>query len=292
MFSKVRDMFEQAIRAFALGFLYFCGGKLGLGLALIHPSASAIWPPSGIALAGLLLLGMRAWPGIAFGAFAVNVTNLGTPLTSAAIAMGNTLEAVLGAWLISRYARGRYVFERGQDVLRFALAAMIATTVAATAGAATLHLGGLSEGTAFAKIWRTWWLGDASGALTLAPLLLTWAAHPHRKVTRKGTLELTTALLVLCTGLAAVFWEWLPVGQKGYPLLMLMLPILLWIAFRFSQRETALAVFVISLIAVAGTTRATGPFSADAQNESLLYLQTFLATISIMSMTLTAAVQE
>jgi PAS domain S-box-containing protein len=292
MFSKTRNIFEQWARIFALGLLYFCAGKFGLGLALIHPSASAIWPPSGIAVAALLLLGLRAWPGVALGAFFVNVTNVGTAMTSASIATGNTLEALIGAWLIGRFARGRYVFERGRDVLRFALIAIIATTVAATVGALTLRFTALSPSTDFEKIWRTWWLGDASGVLTLAPLFLTWAAHPHRTMTRKSLAELGSVLLALCVGLVAIFWEWVPTVQKGYPLLLLMLPILLWIAFRFSQRETALAVFAISAIAVAGTTRASGPFSIDAQNESLLYLQAFLGTISVMSMTLTAAVQE
>src|SRR5678815_4547364 len=116
--------------------------------------------------------------------------------------------------------------------------------------------------------------------------------HPHLKLTRKSLAELAVALLVLCSGLIVVFWEWLPLAQKGYPLLLLLLPVLLWIAFRFSQRETALTVFAISLLAVAGTTRASGPFSVEAHNESLLYLQAFLTTISIMSMTLTAAVRE
>jgi integral membrane sensor domain MASE1 len=105
-----------------LTLIYFIAGKLGLRLAFLHASASPVWPPAGIALAALLVLGYRAWPAIFIGAFLVNATTMGNIFTSFGIATGNTLEAVCGAWMVNRFAGGIRVFDRAQDVFKFALA--------------------------------------------------------------------------------------------------------------------------------------------------------------------------
>src|SRR6184192_3460062 len=110
-----------------LAVIYFIAGKLGLMLASLHASASPVWPPAGIALAALLLLGYRVWPAIFVGAFLVNLTTAGNVWTSLGIATGNTLEAALGAWLILRFARGTRVFDRAYDVFRFALVVALST---------------------------------------------------------------------------------------------------------------------------------------------------------------------
>src|SRR5438105_12404182 len=120
-------------RLVALTGVYFVAGKLGLSLAFVHASATAVWPPTGIALAALLLFGPRVWPGVLIGAFLVNLTTAGSAVSSAGIAIGNTLEALLAAYLVNRYAAGRHAFEGLRDVLRFAiLAALISPVVRAT----------------------------------------------------------------------------------------------------------------------------------------------------------------
>jgi integral membrane sensor domain MASE1 len=86
-----------------LAIVYVIAGKLGLMLASLHASASPVWPPAGIALAALLLFGYRVWGAIFIGAFLVNVTTAGNAATSFAIAVGNTLEALVGAWLVNRF---------------------------------------------------------------------------------------------------------------------------------------------------------------------------------------------
>ena len=121
-----------------LAVIYFIAGKLGLMLASLHASASPVWPPAGIALAGLLLLGYRAWPGIFIGAFLVNVTTAGNVATAFAIATGNTLEALVGAWLVNRFAGGTNVFDRPQGVFKFALAAGISTIISPAFGVTSL----------------------------------------------------------------------------------------------------------------------------------------------------------
>src|SRR5258707_5401922 len=109
--------------------IYLIAGKIGLNLASLHASASPVWPPAGIGLAAILLLGYRAWPAIFVGAFLVNLTTAGDITTSVAIASGNTLEALAGAWLRNRFPCGRNVFDRPQGVFKFALAAAISAAV-------------------------------------------------------------------------------------------------------------------------------------------------------------------
>src|SRR5437588_10098200 len=125
-----------------LTLIYLIAGKLSLHLAFVHKSASPVWPPAGIALAGLLVLGFRVWPAIFVSAFLVNLMTAGNVLTSLGIAGGNTLEALCAAWLVNRFAGGERVFERPQDVFKFALAALIGTTLSPALGVTSLALGG------------------------------------------------------------------------------------------------------------------------------------------------------
>ena len=156
----------------ALFGLYVAAGKLGLSLAFVHASASPVWPPTGIALAAFLTLGYRVWPAIFAGAFAVNVTTMGSAATSLGIATGNTLEGLLGAYLVNRYAGGARAFDHSQDVFKFAgLAALLSTIISATVGVGSLILGGYAAWADADEIWFTWWLGDVSGALIFAPLI-------------------------------------------------------------------------------------------------------------------------
>jgi len=159
-----------------IGLVYIVMGKLGLRLAFLHASATPVWPPSGIALASMLTLGVWVWPSILVGAFVVNLTTAGTVWTSLGIAVGNTLEAVVGSLLVNRFARGQAAFFRTRDVFRFALlAGMGSTTVSATIGLVVLCAQGLATWNAAGPIWLTWWLGDAVGVCLFAPLLVLWA---------------------------------------------------------------------------------------------------------------------
>ncbi|PYM68647.1 MAG: hypothetical protein DME03_23910, partial [Candidatus Rokuibacteriota bacterium] len=139
--------------------LYVLAGKLGLSLASLHASASPVWPPTGIALAAFLTLGYRIWPAIFAGAFVVNVTTMGSVATSLGIASGNTLEGLLGAYLVNRYASGARAFDHSQDVFKFAgFAALLSTVVSATVGVGSLALGGYAAWADVDEIWFTWWL--------------------------------------------------------------------------------------------------------------------------------------
>src|SRR5437660_9488554 len=152
-----------------LSAIYYFTAKLGLRFAFINSSVTTVWPPAGIALAAFVLFGYRVWPAMLGAAFLANVTTTGAVLPSIGIAVGNTLEGLLGAYLVNRFARGGRVFDRVRDIFRFVtLAALLSTMVSATIGVAALIVSGTRELWEAPQIWLTWWLGDAVGAIVFA----------------------------------------------------------------------------------------------------------------------------
>ncbi|HMG06634.1 MAG TPA: MASE1 domain-containing protein, partial [Chthoniobacterales bacterium] len=234
-----RPRFRALITVAVLAALYSVAAKLSLKLAFLHASASPVWPPAGIALAALLVFGRRAWPAIFVGAFLVNLTTAGNVPTSLGIATGNTLEAVAGAWLVQRFAGGTEVFDRAQGVFKFALAVLISTLVGPTFGVTSLALAGFAPWANYGPIWLTWWLGDMTGDLIVAPLLVLWYAAPTRRWDRAAIAEVILLFLLLFVLGQLVFGGWLPVSAKNYPIAFICGPIVIWTAFRFTPRETA-----------------------------------------------------
>jgi signal transduction histidine kinase len=278
----------------ALFGLYVVAGKLGLSLAFVHASASPVWPPTGIALASLLTFGYRVWPAIFVGAFVVNATTMGSVATSFGIATGNTLEALLGAYLVNRYANGVRAFDHSQDVFKFAgFAALLSTILSAGIGVGSLALSGYAAREDIDEIFFTWWLGDASGALIFAPLMVLWlrdwrGAPSRGRVLEAAALWLTTTFIGL-----AVFGEGLTrFGLMTLPLTFLCTPPLVWAAVRFRQLEAAMLVTVLSGIATWETLRGLGPFASASANEALLLLQLFMGTVSVMVISAGALVEE
>src|SRR5467141_2384252 len=275
-----------------LAVIYFIAGKLGLMLASLHASASPVWPPAGIALAGLLLLGYRAWPGIFIGAFLVNVTTAGNVATAFAIATGNTLEALVGAWLVNRFAGGLNTFDRLQGVFKFALAAGISTIISPAFGVTSLGVAGFADWANYGAIWLTWWLGDATGDLVFTPLVLLWSVASKRRWNKKEAAEVGALLLLLVLLSGVVFGGWPAVSARNYPIVLICGPIVIWTAFRFTQRETATGIFILSAIAVWGTLHGFGPFVRETENQSLLAVQWWTAVLSITAMALSAGMTE
>jgi integral membrane sensor domain MASE1 len=266
---------RYTLTVIALAGAYFVAAKIGLQFAYVHPSATVIWPPSGIALAALLMLGLDVWPAILIGAFLANLTTYGSPLTSVCIGAGNTLEGLLGAALVARFAGGRDFLLRPRDIVRFALlAAMFSTTVSASIGVTSLSLRGFAPWPAYGHIWLTWWLGDLSGDLVVAPLLILWSTAPRAPWDLRVILEALGLLLALSLVTLVVFDGLIPATQiERLPLQFLCSPLLLWAAFRLGRRGVASCLLVLSFIAIAGTLHGLGPFARRGPNESLLLVQ-------------------
>ncbi len=279
----------------AIGILtvvYFIAGKLGLMLASLHASASPVWPAAGIALAALLVLGYRVWPAIFVGAFLVNLTTAGNVATSLAIASGNTLEALCGAWLVNRFAGGTTVFDRPQGVFKFALAAVVSTIISPAFGVTSLALAGFADWANYGAIWLTWWLGDTTSDLLIAPLIILWSIASKRRWNRREAVEVGILLLLLFVLSEAVFGGWLTISARNYPIAFICGAIVIWTAFRFTQRETATGIFILSAIAIWGTLHSFGPFAAETENQSLLALQYWTAVVTITAMALSAGMAE
>jgi signal transduction histidine kinase/CheY-like chemotaxis protein len=278
-----------AVSIIGLAAAYFVAGKFGLSLAFVNTSTTAVWPPTGISLAALLLLGLRVWPGVFLGAYITNLTTTGDPVSSGGIALGNTLEALAGAFLITRFANGARAFERPQDVFKFAFfGALVSPVVSATIGGATLALSGLARWSDLGPIWSTWWLGDAGGALIFAPVLLTWATLEVKELTWRPVERSALIVAVLATGLL-LFGGFGPISPGNDPLAFLCFPALVWAAYRFGPREAATAVLFLAVIADWGTLHGFGPFARSDQNQSLIFLQAFLGVAAVTSLALAAA---
>jgi signal transduction histidine kinase len=273
-----------------LFFIYFLACKVGLRLAIVHPSATAVWPGTGIALAAILLLGYEVWPGIFLGAFAVNLTTAGSILSSFGIAFGNTLEAVLGAYLVTRFANGRTVFDRAEGIFKFFLFACVAaTTVSASIGTASLALTGLSRGVHWESLWFTWWLGNMAGAILVTPCFLLRSAGTEALSSRRQVVLQGAALLSLLLVDAIVFSFLSPTAQ-GYPLAFVCIPFVVWVAFELHPRETALAVLAFSVIAIGSALHAAGNVSIS--NESLLVIQVFVSVVAMTGLLVSVTVSE
>jgi PAS domain S-box-containing protein len=281
--------FSRGATFVLLAAVYIVAGRLSLLLAFANANASPVWPPTGLAIGALLVLGLRAWPAIAVGAFIVNLTNSGDVVAAFLIAVGNTLEAVAAAWLTRRYARGRAAFNSTRNVLRFVAISANASTIAASIGTVTVVGIGLGPAADAGNIWLTWWLGDTVGAIVVAPLIVLWERRPLLSDVSIRIGEM--AALIAALGLAsfAVFSPF-PPGRPDYPFILI--PVLLWSAFRFGAWITALGSAFIVVIAVDGTLRGAGPFRHESPNESLLLLQAFVGLTTTMMLSVAAEVSR
>ena len=282
-----------------LAVIYLIVAKLGLMLAQVHASVSPVWPATGVALAALLIWGIELWPAIFLGALLVNLTvaqdaSAGIRVVQAlGIACGNTLEAVAGAWLVSRFAHGRKAFLRATDVFRYiVLAGSLATAISATVGTLTLVSCGLLQKPDFGDAWLTWWMGDMAGAVLVGPFILVWAAKPTVQIGINRAVEglfLLISLLVVSALNFSNMFQW---GDKHYPLAFLFFPLLAWAAVRFEARGAVAFVSVICCLAINGTLHGLGTFAVVGPNGSLLMLQMFICVATLSALVLAAAVTE
>ncbi|MGH9859324.1 MAG: MASE1 domain-containing protein [Candidatus Acidiferrales bacterium] len=284
---------RNAFALVALTVIYVVVGTLSLKLAYDHPSASPVWPPTGIALAVSLILGYRVWPAIWLGAFLVNAANFGSIATSAGIASGNTLEALLGAWLANRFANGSNPFDSAVHVVRFTILSAVASPlVSATVGVTSLALGGFLAWTAYGSIWMTWWLGNMVGAMVVAPLVLVWWAKPRLRWKPAEALEAALWFMVLTAGALLAFAGLSPFDEKNLPLAFFHIALVIGVAIRFGLREAITALAIVSAVAVWGTLRGHGPFSMASAHQSLLLVQIFVGVGSALILVQAAVIAE
>jgi PAS domain S-box-containing protein len=282
----------------------YCGtARLGHLLAIPPGTVTPFWPPSGIALAAVLLCGYRVLPGVALGAFVATVWSLAieAPDHSAAVylacgvgvGVGATLQAFVAPALLRHLVQGRHPLDRTSDVFRFVvIAGLVGCTISPTIGTTTLWLA-----KPFPVHWRVlcwlWWVGDAIGVLILAPVALAWARYRWAAGEGRRLIE-AFVILSLMAGVGwIVYFGWPAEGEAHNPLSYLLIPCLVWVVFRLGQPWAATAVLAAAGIAIWGTMQGTGPLATrDYRVESLVLLQVFLGVISTLTLTLAAVVTE
>jgi signal transduction histidine kinase len=273
--------------------VYVLAARAGLTLDAVSGFASLVWAPSGIALAALLLAGARIWPGVFIGALVANIITGAPILAASGIAAGNTLEAVAGAYALTRVPDFHIRLDSLRDVIALiVLSALLSTMISATIGVGSLYFAGLAPQANVAETWRTWWIGDAIGTLLVAPLILVWAAPPRPPLLTRRLGE--AAILVLGLLVASLLVFFLSVSRTGGPLghAYVFFPLLMWAAIRFGQRGAITATVLVSGIAIAETVWGRGPFIQPTLHAGLLALQTFMGITGATFLVLGASVSE
>ena len=285
---------------------YFLVARASLLLAFASSNATPVWPPSGIAFAAVVAMGYRAWPAILLGALAANLAtftanglpfNPGLVTASLLIAVGNTLEALAGAWLMRRHTDTAQPLNQLQDVYKFALIAMAMCLVSAGIGSGTLVVSGLVPPSAYATVALTWWVGDTAGVLMVAPAILAWrrprtATAAALRSLRRRWAEALLSLAALAALIALVFGRRYSAGDGLGWLPYVFMPCVAHASWRFGLRGASLACLLTAGGAVLGTVNGLGPFAVGTLNDSLIALESFVALCSLIGMVLSADASE
>jgi len=263
---------------------YVLAAQTGFAFAFATKQVTAVWPPSGLALAVLVLGGHRLWPGVLIGAFIANATSDEPVAIAAAIAVGNTLEAVVGAWFIRRVDGFRPALERTRDVLTLVcLAAFVSTAISASIGVAALGAGGIVSVADAMSVWRVWWLGDAGGDLLVAPVLLVFASLLRD---RGWAAARPIAQSILAAGLLAALG--LAVFSSREPIAYVLFPVVFAVALQLRQPGTTLGALALASVAVWQTSHGSGQFAAADADVAMLRAQTYVGVLAFASLLLTA----
>ena len=296
--STARTVGEIAVIALA----YYLTGQLGRTAAPPPGIATVVWPPSGLALAAMLVLGNRIWPGIFLGAFLCNNwaafphTNARDVLSflaaGLAIDVGALLQAFLGAALFRKFLGDRNPFDRFKQSLIFVGIAMGMCLVACTIGVTSLCVSHAMSWSGAMARWWTWWIGDAGGVLVVTPVVLTALFLGWPDWDRARWAEAALVFFAAAFFAVAIFGWWRPPAGFRYPADLLLLPMIAWVAYRFTQREVSLLLLLILGVAVAGTLQGSGPYRGTTPWDSLPVLQAFIGILSILSITIGAVITE
>jgi PAS domain S-box-containing protein len=274
------------LKAAALAAVYVAAAKLGIELSVARGVVTPVWAPTGIAIAALFLFGRNLWPAVALGALVANATSDASLGVSAAIAVGNTVEALVGSELLRR-AGVRPALDRVRDVIALiVLAALAAPVIAATNGVTALLVAGDVESSSYGSEWLLWWVGDAMGALIVAPLILVWSTNPLRRIHGWHLVE----ALVLVTMLASLSSFIFLAGYWRYP--HLIFPILIWATLRFRQPGAVTGSFLVTAIAIAGAVDGSFPLADRSDTEIVQILEGLLGGVAVSLLILGAVLEE
>jgi integral membrane sensor domain MASE1 len=271
--------------------VYYGAAKLGLLQQLVRGQVTPLWPPTGVAVTALVLIGPQVWPGIALGAFAVNAGLGPSYWVVLAIAAGNTA-APVAAYVLLRRAGFRSEMDRLGDVLALIfLGALTAMLISATVGTSVLVASGALHGPDFWPTWSVWWTGDAMDVLVVTPVLLlllrTFRAPRELRGIRPARRVEAAALAA-----AAAAAGYLATGTSNASLLFLAFPVLLWAAFRYQFAGAVPCMLIVSTLAILAAARSVGPFAQHGLLGDMVTLQAFNGTTALTALLLSAVILE
>lgn len=276
----------------SVALVYFGAAKFGLSLAFATKQVTALWPPTGVAVAALLSFGFRFAPAVFLGAFLVNLTSDEPALTALGIAVGNTLGPLAAVFLLRKYFAFDTALATVRDALGLCICGALGMLITASGGVANLALAGIIPWSAYGSVWRVWWIGDTMGVLVVAPLVLAWTSQRRvaRTCARLGELAFLMCGVVLL-GLFVLNGSFADAGarlQQQYALF----PLIIWGALRFGPRETSAIVALIVGLAVWGAVHDRGPFATGNLDERLVLLELFMTAVVLTGLSLGAATSE
>jgi signal transduction histidine kinase len=278
-------MLPYVLQLTVVALAYWFAASVSLRLALVHGQVTPIWPPTGIALVAILVLGRRVWPAIFLAALAVNLPIGPTTLGAASIAAGNTLAPLAAAALLKR-AGFRIELDRLRDAAALiVLGALVAMTISASVGTSVLLLSGAAPGDSFWPTWAVWWTGDAMGVLLVAPFLLSLLPKARAPaLTPRMAVELGALLVGIGILTFVLFENRLRLEYLVFPLIMLA-------AWRFHLRGAAPAALIASSVAIWSAVQGTGPFATETLVQKMVTLQAFNVCVALTSLVLAAFVE-
>ncbi|MGW8970660.1 MASE1 domain-containing protein [Streptomyces platensis] len=286
--EELRRPAPAALTILVLAGVYYGTAQIGLldQVVIAGARVTPLWPPTGISLSCLLLLGLWTWPGIALGTLLVVASLSPLEVSVVGIMAGNTLAPVCAFLMLRRVG-----FHTGLDRLRdgvalVALGAFAGMLVSATVGSATLLLSGALPPGGFWRTWAAWWVGDAMGVLVVTPLLL--ACRKLRWPTGVPAYRWAEAAVLL---VASVVVAWVAVTSR-LSLLFLVFPLIVWAALRFQLAGAAPCVLLVSVLAITAAIRRTGPFEGQSLLEAMVNLQALNASAALTALLLSAVVTE
>lgn len=280
--------------------LYYLSAELAHSLAFNTTSVLPAWPPSGLAFALIILLGRSSWPGIAIGALVANLMGFWNGLDlnqhtiisiSSFIALGQTLETITGYLLVKKWIRDDYPFKKTKDAFRFLFVTLFISLIGSSTGALTLYGNGILSYEVLLENGLRWWVGNVVGILLFTPFILSLAQK--RKFTFSSNKAVEGGIFTLC--IVGFFllanWGYFN-GTLMYSIPYLVIPFLLWLAFRFDLTAALAVVLSASLLFIYFTIQGTSPFVQEQAIDSMLLLQIFIGVISISTLVLSATVAE
>ncbi|MGY6023419.1 MASE1 domain-containing protein [Streptomyces spinosirectus] len=285
-FQDLRRPAVFALQTLAVAACYYTAGRLGLLRQLVveHAVVTPIWPPTGVAVACLLLFGLRTWPGIALGALLVvmSITTLQPAVIGTLV--GNTAAPVCAYYLLRKVGFRTDLARLRDGFALVFLGAFTATLISATAGAGLLVLTGKLASDGFWVVWSAWWAGDAMGVLIVTPVLLVlYEARGRLRAARwREAAGLALAALVVVSF----------ASHSDVSMLFLVYPLLIWAALRFQLAGSMLCALFASVMATVAATDQVGPFARMTRIEVMIKLQAFNGTMALTALLLSAVIIE